>query len=268
MDFGKIFSDESLLEILNSCIPPTFIIGIRVIAITIIPIPPSHCKIALHKRILLGVFSKFEIIVEPVVVIPDILSKNASLKESCKLDKTNGTLPKNAILIHAIEENKNACFRLSCFSLVRFGNVLNTNGSVLHIFKQQIDNNIPLTITSEDMSRFFISLSQAIDLCLYAAENMSGGEIYVKNMGSCNIMSLAKAVSSGKKFDYEVIGSKPGEKAYEELVTEVEAKRTVKKKRSDCIKNKSNMISVFYLLAANHFTKTKNGRSFCIQKKL
>jgi len=113
------------------------------------------------------------------------------------------------------------------FSSVRFGNVLNTNGSVLHIFKQQIDKNIPLTITSKDMSRFFISVSQAIDLCLYAAKNMSGGEIYVKNMGCCNIMGLAKAVSNGKKFDFKIIGSKPGEKPYEELVTEVEAKRTV-----------------------------------------
>ena len=77
------------------------------------------------------------------------------------------------------------------------------------------------------MSRFFISVSESIDLCLYAAENMSGGEIYVKNMGCCNIMSLAKAVSNGKKFDYKIIGHKPGEKPYEELVTEVEAKRTV-----------------------------------------
>jgi len=113
------------------------------------------------------------------------------------------------------------------FTSVRFGNVLNTNGSVLHIFKQQIDNKTPLTITSKDMTRFFISVSHALDLCLYAAKNMSGGEIFVKNMGCCNIMSLAKAVSNGKNFDYKIIGNKPGEKLYEELLTEVEAKRTV-----------------------------------------
>jgi UDP-N-acetylglucosamine 4,6-dehydratase/5-epimerase len=113
------------------------------------------------------------------------------------------------------------------FASVRFGNVLNTNGSVLHIFKKQIDNNLPLTITSEEMSRFFISLDQALDLCLYASNEMIGGEIYVTNMGCCNIMSLAKAVSNGKKFNYKIIGNKPGEKSYEELVTDVEAKRTV-----------------------------------------
>ncbi|NQU31740.1 MAG: SDR family NAD(P)-dependent oxidoreductase [Bacteroidetes bacterium] len=113
------------------------------------------------------------------------------------------------------------------FASVRFGNVLNTNGSVLHIFKKQIDNNLPLTITSEDMSRFFISMDQALDLCLHAVNEMTGGEIYVSSMGCCKIMSLAKSVSNYGKFDYKIIGQKPGEKLYEELVTDVEAQRTV-----------------------------------------
>ena len=86
---------------------------------------------------------------------------------------------------------------------------------------------MPLTITSENMTRFFITMSQALDLCFYAANNMAGGEIYVSSMGSCNIMKLAKAISNGKKIDYKFIGNKPGEKLYEELVTDVEAERTV-----------------------------------------
>lgn len=113
------------------------------------------------------------------------------------------------------------------FASVRFGNVLNTNGSVLHIFKKQIDNNLPLTITSTDMSRFFITMSQALDLCLHAANRMIGGEIFVMSMGCCNIMILAKAVCGNKSFEYQIIGQKPGEKPYEELVTEIEAQRTV-----------------------------------------
>ena len=112
------------------------------------------------------------------------------------------------------------------FSSVRFGNVLNTNGSVLHIFRKQIDENLPLTITSEDMSRFFITMSQAVDLCLDAAKTMVGGEIFVTSMGCCNIMSLAKAICNNKKFEYKIIGHKSGEKAFEELVTESEAGRT------------------------------------------
>lgn len=115
------------------------------------------------------------------------------------------------------------------FSSVRFGNVLNTNGSVLQIFKKQIKEGKSLTITSENMTRFFITMDQSIKLCLYAANNMIGGEVFVMNMGSCSIIDLARVISRGKSFEYTVIGEKPGEKLYEELVTEVEASRTALK---------------------------------------
>ena len=115
------------------------------------------------------------------------------------------------------------------FSSVRFGNVLNTNGSVVNIFREQIKDGCALTITSEEMTRFFITMDQAIDLCLYVSDNMIGGEVFVKNMGACSIMALAKAVSKGRIFDYTIIGEKPGEKLFEELITEVEAPRTAVK---------------------------------------
>ena len=70
------------------------------IAITITPIPPSHCKIALHIKILFGVLSKYVIIVEPVVVIPDILSKKESTNDKLRSDNKNGIHPKIAILNH------------------------------------------------------------------------------------------------------------------------------------------------------------------------
>ncbi len=112
------------------------------------------------------------------------------------------------------------------FSCVRFGNVLNSNGSVLQIFRRQIENDMPLTITSKDMTRFFISMDQAVALCLHAAVEMVGGEIYVLSMGSCDIMTLARVVSVNRPFKYVEIGAKAGEKLYEELVTESEAPRT------------------------------------------
>jgi len=112
------------------------------------------------------------------------------------------------------------------FSCVRFGNVLNSNGSVLNIFRQQLEDNVPLTITSTGMTRFFLSMPQAVDLCLNAAERMIGGEIFVLNMGCCNILSLAKSVCGKKPLNYVEIGLKPGEKLHEELVTETEAPRT------------------------------------------
>ena len=104
---GKIFSVESGPSILKSCIPPTFNKGRIVIAITTIPIPPNHCIIALHNKILFGLLSKSEITVAPVVVIPDILSKNASLKLKFSVESRNGKLPKTATINHAREENKN-----------------------------------------------------------------------------------------------------------------------------------------------------------------
>lgn len=113
------------------------------------------------------------------------------------------------------------------FACVRFGNVLNSNGSVLQIFRRQIESNQVLTITSKTMTRFFISLSQAVDLCLHASARMIGGEIFVMSMGSCDIVSLAKAISGARSFRFTEIGHKPGEKLYEELVTENEAPRTV-----------------------------------------
>jgi len=109
-----------LLEILNNCIPPTFIIGIRVIAITIIPMPPSHCSIALHNRMPFGVLSKLEIIVDPVVVIPDILSKKASVIESSIVENINGKDPKIAILNQDKAVNKNACCKFNFLSWSRF----------------------------------------------------------------------------------------------------------------------------------------------------
>jgi UDP-N-acetylglucosamine 4,6-dehydratase len=112
------------------------------------------------------------------------------------------------------------------FSCVRFGNVLNSNGSVLQIFRRQLNSGQPLTITSTGMTRFFISMDQAVKLCLQAASEMVGGEIFVLSMGSCDILTLAKTISADQPFNYIEIGQKPGEKLYEELVTESEAPRT------------------------------------------
>tara|TARA_B100000029_G_C17420255_1_gene904040 strand:+ start:577 stop:906 length:330 start_codon:yes stop_codon:yes gene_type:complete len=84
-----------------------------VIAITIIPIPPSHCKIALHIRILLGALSRKVMIVDPVVVIPDMLSKKESTNDKLRLDNKNGILPKKAMLNHDKVVRRKACCKFS-----------------------------------------------------------------------------------------------------------------------------------------------------------
>ena len=93
-----------------------------VIAITTIPIPPNHCIIARHKRILLGLLSKLGMIVAPVVVIPDMLSKKASLKEKSSFDSKKGKLPKHATENQANVENKKVCLKFNLNSLSRFAN--------------------------------------------------------------------------------------------------------------------------------------------------
>ena len=86
-----------------------FIIGIKVIAITMIPIPPNHWSIALQLKIALGVSDKLLIIVAPVVVIPDILSKKASVKDRFKSENINGIEPNIATPIHDNAVRRNAC---------------------------------------------------------------------------------------------------------------------------------------------------------------
>jgi FlaA1/EpsC-like NDP-sugar epimerase len=111
------------------------------------------------------------------------------------------------------------------FTSVRFGNVLDSSGSILQIFRKQIFNKHPLTITDKRMTRFFINLDTAVELCLYAEKNMVGGEIYIKNMASINITDLAIVFAKNSKPSIKYIGKKVGEKLYESLITNEEAKR-------------------------------------------
>lgn len=114
------------------------------------------------------------------------------------------------------------------FSCVRFGNILNSSGSVVPLFRKQLADGKPLTVTHTEMTRYLITMQAAIDLLLYADANMIGGEIFIANMGSAGILDIALALNNGVMPDYKIIGTLPGEKTYEELVTDVELKRTYK----------------------------------------
>ena len=78
------------------------------------------------------------------------------------------------------------------FSVLRFGNVWDTNGSVARIFNSQGLSNKPITLTSPDMTRFFLTKSDAVSFCIQSMNQMVGSEIFVKNMGACRIDSIAK----------------------------------------------------------------------------
>lgn len=108
------------------------------------------------------------------------------------------------------------------FVCIRGGNVLGTNGSVVPYFKKLISEELNLTLTSKEMTRFFLTLSQAIDLLLKAATIAMGGEIFVIKMKACGIMDLAKVLVKNLakgNIQIEEVGIRPGEKLHEVLIT-------------------------------------------------
>lgn len=111
------------------------------------------------------------------------------------------------------------------FVCIRGGNVMGSNGSVIPFFIEQINNSQPITITHRDMTRFFLTLEEAIELLFKAAENSLGGEIFVMNMPSCKIVDLAEVLINnyGKDTLIKDIGIRPGEKINEVLISKNEA---------------------------------------------
>ncbi len=108
-------------------------------------------------------------------------------------------------------------------SVVRYGNVMGSRGSVLHSFLNQ-KNNKELLITDANMTRFNITLSQAIEMVMWTIFHAQGGEIFVPKIPSFYIIDLAKAVCEECKF--KIIGIKPGEKIYEEMISKFDSKNT------------------------------------------
>jgi FlaA1/EpsC-like NDP-sugar epimerase len=116
------------------------------------------------------------------------------------------------------------------FSMVRFGNVINSSGSVIPLFLDQIAKGGPITVTDKNVTRYFMTIPEASNLVLQAAEMSSGGEVFILDMGEqLKIYDLAKKLihlsgssiskgSESKGIEIIEIGLRPGEKMYEELL--------------------------------------------------
>jgi UDP-glucose 4-epimerase len=115
------------------------------------------------------------------------------------------------------------------FICVRYGNVLASRGSVIPLFIDQIKAGGPVTITAPEMTRFLLSINQAVDTVFTALREARAGETYIPNIPSSTVLNIAKAMIGSLKISIKVVGVRPGEKIHEILVSEEECHHCVRR---------------------------------------
>ncbi len=159
----------------------------------------------------------------------------AKVKAVICLSTDKAAYPINAMgITKAIEEKvavaKSRQTNTTKICCTRYGNVMCSRGSVIPLWIDQIRNGNPITLTEPSMTRFIMSLDEAVDLVLFAFENGQNGDILVQKAPACTIQTQAEAVCElfgGKKEDIKVIGIRHGEKMYETLLTKEECAKVV-----------------------------------------
>lgn len=136
--------------------------------------------------------------------------------------------------------NSNMRDSKTIFASTRFGNVLGSRGSVIPIFKEQIKKGGPITLTAPEMTRFIMSIKEAVQLVIDSAGIAKGGDVFITKMPVIRIKDLAEVMIeelapvygfSPADIEVEIIGTKPGEKMYEELMSEEETRRALELER-------------------------------------
>lgn len=155
------------------------------------------------------------------------------VKKVICLSTDKSVLPVNAMgmskaLMEKIAVAKARSQSKTIISVTRYGNVLFSRGSVVPLFRDKILNNFPLPITEPSMTRFIMTLKEAMDLVFFAFENSKGGEIFVQKSPACRIDTLALAMKKLYKSNVEIeqIGIRHGEKMYEALLSAEEYSRS------------------------------------------
>lgn len=124
------------------------------------------------------------------------------------------------------------------FAVVRYGNVVGSRGSVVPLFRKQAEEGGPITITDQAMTRFWITLQEAVDFVLQCLSIMHGGEVFVPKLPSAGIMDVIDAVLAERNAagvvgikapELKVVGIRPGEKLHETLITAEEAPKTIRR---------------------------------------
>ena len=119
------------------------------------------------------------------------------------------------------------------FCATRYGNVMGTRGSVIPLFVNQINNNLPITITNKNMTRFLMSVDQSVDLVLYALQNAKNGDIFVQKSPASSIINLVQGLKIllKKKIKIKNVGVRHGEKIHETLVSKQEMSKAIEKRK-------------------------------------
>ena len=149
--------------------------------------------------------------------------------------------------------------KLIKFSVVRYGNVMGSNGSVIPFFlKKKKEGFLP--ITSEKMTRFNISLQQGVKMVMHALSNAWGGEIFIPKIPSYKILDVAKAIDSN--CELRVVGVRPGEKIHEEMITSSDSYRTYDLGKYFVILSSRNEWDLDDYITQNNAVKVKENFSY------
>jgi UDP-glucose 4-epimerase len=133
----------------------------------------------------------------------------------------------------AIQERVFLCANLECpdtrYVCVRYGNVLASRGSVVPLFHEQIRRGGPVTITTDDMTRFLLSLDDAVDTIFGAVRHGRRGEMYIPRVPSAKVVDIASVLIGNRPIEMKITGIRPGEKIHEALISDEEANRTIER---------------------------------------
>jgi UDP-glucose 4-epimerase len=168
----------------------------------------------------------------PENIVRAIRENNLTVQTVVGISTDKACKPINVMgMTKAIQERVFVRANLDCpetrFVCVRYGNVLASRGSVIPLFHDQIRQGGPVTITTRDMTRFLMSLDQAVDTVFAALRHARSGETYIPQMPAARIVDVANVLIDKLPIETKIIGVRPGEKLHEILVSEEEAHRTV-----------------------------------------
>ncbi|MBN1536363.1 MAG: polysaccharide biosynthesis protein [Anaerolineales bacterium] len=168
----------------------------------------------------------------PENIVRAIVEQHLPIETVVGISTDKACKPVNVMgMTKAIQERVFIQANLRCpktrFVCVRYGNVLASRGSVIPLFHEQINHGGPVTITTSDMTRFLLSLDQAVDTIFAAVGSGKRGETYIPRVPSARVIDIARALIGDRKIETVITGIRPGEKIHEILISEEECHRSI-----------------------------------------